>query len=51
MKNKYETCKHVISIGEVAVYVKPSCPCLTIIKGVMVSSKKRCSSCLHESDV
>ncbi len=24
--DKYKTCKHAISVGEMAVYVTPSCP-------------------------
>lgn len=42
---KFETCKHVRSVGTMAVYVEPSCCNATMIKGVMVSSKKRCSRC------
>ena len=42
---KYNTCIHAESVGQVAVYVKPSCPQGTLIKGVFVSSKKRCEYC------
>lgn len=42
---KYETCRHVGSVGALAVYVKPSCPRANWTKGVMVSSRKRCEEC------
>jgi hypothetical protein len=42
---KYETCKHVEKVGQLAVYVRPSCPRLSMIKGNMVSSKPRCREC------
>lgn len=45
MKNKYDTCKHVERVGELAVFVHPSCPRLTMIRGAMVSSKLRCEEC------
>lgn len=45
MKKKYETCIHVQEVGSYAVYVHPSCPKATMIKGVLVSSRKRCASC------
>lgn len=44
-KEKYESCQHVISSGQIAVYVKPSCPQATLIKGHLVSSKARCGKC------
>lgn len=44
-KEKYETCVHVKSIGQIAVYVTPSCPQATQIKGHLVSSKERCRRC------
>ena len=44
-KEKYETCRHVISIGQLAVFVKPTCRNATIIKGTLVSSKPRCRNC------
>lgn len=43
--SKYETCIHAESVGAMVVYVKPSCPRLSIIKGRCVSSKKRCEEC------
>lgn len=45
MKEKYETCAHVKQIGQIAVYVTPSCPQATQIKGHLVSSKERCRRC------
>lgn len=44
-KEKYETCKHAERVGQIAVYVKPSCPRLSIVKGNLVSSKVRCREC------
>ena len=43
--DKYKTCKHAISVGEMAVYVTPSCPRASMIRGVLVSSKIRCREC------
>lgn len=51
MAEKYITCKH--STGEyeqTAVYVHPSCPRLTMIKGKLVSSKRRCQECKSWED-
>lgn len=45
MKEKYETCKHAKSAGALAVFVEPTCPELTMIKGTLVSSKSRCRKC------
>lgn len=44
-KEKYETCANIKSIGQLAVYVTPSCPQATQIKGHLVSSKERCRRC------
>ena len=44
-KEKYEACAHIKSIGQIAVYVMPSCPQAMQIKGHLVSSKKRCRRC------
>ena len=44
-KQKYDTCIHAESVGACAVYVKPSCPRASMIKGRLVSSKKRCVEC------
>lgn len=44
---KYETCIHSTgNIGELIVYVKPSCPKYTKIRGNLVSSKIRCRECV-----
>ena len=43
--DKCKTCKHAISVGEMAVYVTPSCPRASMIRGVLVSSKIRCREC------
>ena len=46
MAEKYKTCKHSTGeYGQTAVYVHPSCPRLTMIKGIPVSSKRRCQEC------
>lgn len=43
---KYKTCKHSTGkYGQTAVLVHPSCPRLTMIKGILVSSKRRCQEC------
>ena len=43
---KYKTCKHSTGeYGQTAVYVHPSCPRLSMIKGILVSSKRRCKEC------
>lgn len=42
---KYETCRHVKEVGQIAVYVLPACRNVTMIKGVLVSSKNRCRKC------
>lgn len=43
---KYETCRHSTgNVGELVVYVKPSCPNYTKIRGSLVSSKLRCRDC------
>lgn len=43
---KYKTCKHSTGeYGQTAVYVHPSCPRLTMIKDILVSSKRRCKEC------
>lgn len=44
-KQKYNTCIHAESVGVYAVYVKPSCPRASMVKGLLVSSKKRCEEC------
>lgn len=46
MAEKYKTCKHRTGkAGVTAVYVHPTCPRLTMIKGILVSSKRRCQEC------
>lgn len=42
---KFETYIHAKEVGEQAVYVYPSCPHQTKIRGTLVSSKMRCRSC------
>ena len=43
---KYKTCKHSTGeYGQTAVHVHPSCPRLSMIKGILVSSKRRCQEC------
>ena len=38
-------CNHVKSIGAMAVYVDPGCRRANMIKGTMVSSRRRCLEC------
>ena len=45
MAKRYDTCKHVQRVGALAVYVTPGCPGASMIKGFLVSSKKRCEEC------
>lgn len=44
---KYETCKHVLSVGRTAVYVGTGCPRANMIRGTLVSTKTRCRKCLR----
>lgn len=45
-KPKYKTCKHSTGrVGELIVYVHPTCPRLSKIKGTLCSSKMRCKEC------
>lgn len=44
---KYETCKHAISVGRTAVYVGTGCPRANMIRGILVSNKTRCRQCLR----
>lgn len=40
MAEKYKTCKHSTGrVGELIVYVHPTCPRLSMIKGALCSSK------------
>ena len=46
MEEKYKTCKHSTGkYGQTTVLVHPSCPRPTMIKGILVSSKRRCQEC------
>ena len=38
-------CCHVKSIGAMAVYVDPGCRSANMIKGTLVSSRRRCLEC------
>lgn len=42
---KHKTCKYAKGSGDVAVYVTPGCPRSNMIRGVLVTSKKRCREC------
>lgn len=44
-KEHYEICRHVKEVGQLAVYVLPTCRNATMIKGTLVSSKNRCRKC------
>ena len=51
MAEKYITCKHSTGeYGQTAVHIHPSCPRLTMIKGKLVSSKRRCQECRSWED-
>lgn len=39
-------CDHVKSIGAIAVYVDPGCRKANMIKGMLVSSRRRCLECM-----
>ena len=46
MEEKYKICKHNTGrLGELIVYVRPTCLRLTMIKGILSSSKNRCKNC------
>ena len=46
MEEKYKTCKHSTGrVGELIVYVHPTCPRLSMIKSTLCSSKIRCMEC------
>lgn len=38
-------CKHMKNVGAMAVYVLPSCPRALMIKGTLVSTRKKCEEC------
>ena len=42
---KYETCRHAIGAGELAIYVHSTCKRANMIMGTLVSSKTRCERC------
>ena len=42
---KFETCKHALKAGTLAVYVTPGCPWADMIRGTLVSSKIWCRKC------
>ena len=42
---KYKTCRHAISVGEMAIYVHSTCKRANMIMGTLVSSKTRCERC------
>lgn len=45
-EDKYKTCRHSTGrVGELIVYVHPSCPALLIINGTLCSSKLQCDNC------
>ena len=44
-KPKWKTCKHVLGVGNIAVYVTPGCRRASMPKGTLVSSKRRCENC------
>lgn len=51
MNEKYKTCKHSMgNVGELIVYVHPSCPRLWKINGTLATSKIRCKECKSWED-
>lgn len=43
---KCKTCVHSTgNVGELIVYVKPSCPRLSVIRGTLCTSKIKCRGC------
>lgn len=46
-EQKYNTCRFVQSVGNIAVFVTPNCPNVTMVHGCMVSTKSRCNKCKH----
>lgn len=41
-----QQCDHVKSIGAIAVYVDAGCRNANMIKGMLVSNRKRCLECM-----
>ena len=47
-RKRGHSCKHSNgNVGELIVYVDPSCPMMSMIKGSFVSSVLRCAECEH----
>ncbi|MDY4579790.1 MAG: hypothetical protein SO471_17960 [Anaerobutyricum hallii] len=47
-RKRGHSCKHSTgNVGELIVYVNPSCPMMSMIKGSFVSSVLRCAECEH----
>jgi hypothetical protein len=44
-EQKYKTCIHAQDSGQKAVWVDPGCPRANMLRGQLVSSKKRCEEC------
>ena len=44
----WKRCRHVESVGEMAVYVGPGCPKLHMIHGKLGTSKRECRECGKE---
>lgn len=44
--NKAKTCRHSTGkVGQLAVYVRPTCPNMHIIRGVITASRNQCRKC------
>lgn len=44
--NRAKTCKYSTGqIGQLAVYVLPTCPNMNIIKGRFVTTRQKCRNC------
>lgn len=45
MAGKHETCVHVMSVGQYAVYVDTGCPRAMMVRGTLIGEKRLCRGC------
>ena len=45
----WEKCEKVTAVGEMAVYVNPSCPMMHFIRGRMAVTKRECRRCYKDN--
>lgn len=44
--NRAKTCKHSTGqIGQLTVYVLPTCPNMSMIRGKLVTTRQKCRNC------